>query len=53
MITKKIDMRTLIEQAWEDRSLLERTEVREAVEEAIARLDRGELRVAEPKAEGG
>ena len=52
MITKKIDMRTLIEQAWEDRSLLERTEVREAVEEAIAMLDRGELRVAEPKAEG-
>ena len=50
---KKIDMRTLIEQAWEDRSLLERTEVREAVEEAIAMLDRGELRVAEPKAEGG
>lgn len=46
-------MRTLIEQAWEDRSLLERTEVREAVEEAIAMLDRGELRVAEPKAEGG
>jgi 2,3,4,5-tetrahydropyridine-2,6-dicarboxylate N-succinyltransferase len=39
-----------IESAWVDRSRLERPEARSAVEDAIAALDRGELRVAEPAA---
>ena len=45
-------MKQTIEQAWNDRSLLERRETQEAVREAIALLDKGELRVAEPTADG-
>ncbi|MFW5925456.1 MAG: 2,3,4,5-tetrahydropyridine-2,6-dicarboxylate N-succinyltransferase [Myxococcota bacterium] len=39
-------LETTIRGAFEDRAQLEKPEVREAVEEAIARLDRGEVRVA-------
>ena len=49
---KVIDMPTelkkLIEEAWEDRNLLDNNEYRTAVETIIERLDSGELRVAEP-----
>jgi len=41
-------MHELIEKAWADRSMLRYPEVVEAVENTIARLDKGELRVAEP-----
>lgn len=41
-----------IEQAWEDRSLLELETTRNAIESVIDRLDRGELRCAEPLADG-
>jgi len=44
--------KAIIEQAWEDRSLLEKTETREAIEAVIASLDAGELRVAEPIGNG-
>ena len=44
-------MKEIIEKAWEDRSLLERPETKEAVLETMAQLDRGEIRVAE-KADG-
>ncbi len=48
------DVRPLIEQAWSDRSLLQRPDVRQAVEHVIDALDRGELRVANPpEAAGG
>lgn len=40
-------MQELIEQAWEQRELLEKKEYREAVLETVAMLDRGEIRVAE------
>lgn len=40
-------MKSLIEQAWEERSLLEKNEYRQAVEEAVLLLDQGQLRVAE------
>ncbi len=39
-------LRSLVEQAFEDRSKLEDTRYREAVEETIALLDRGKIRVA-------
>lgn len=45
-------MKEYIEQAFEDRSLLERKEYREAVLEAVRLLDCGQLRVAEPTDEG-
>lgn len=42
------ELRKLVEDAWENRQLLEYKEYREAIEAIIQRLDRGELRVAEP-----
>lgn len=49
-------LQATIEAAWEDRATLSidtQGEVRDAVEEAIALLDRGEARVAEPDGNGG
>ena len=45
-------LRPLIEQAWEDRSLLQKPENIAAIREVINLLDRGDLRCASP-AEGG
>ncbi len=42
------DIRSIIEQAWENRELLKEKEVQQNIEEVIALLDSGELRVAEP-----
>jgi 2,3,4,5-tetrahydropyridine-2,6-dicarboxylate N-succinyltransferase len=42
----------LVLRAWDDRSELNKPEVREAVRLIIGMLDRGELRVAEPREEG-
>src|SRR5690606_38702220 len=44
-------IRELIENAWENRSLLEEQGTQNAIREAIGLLDRGELRCAEPNAE--
>ena len=45
-------MKEKIEQAWEHRELLNETEYRQAIEEAIAMLDQGKLRVAQPSDDG-
>lgn len=45
-------MQELIEQAWNDRSLLKDSAVVQAIEEVIGQLDRGELRVAQPDGDG-
>jgi 2,3,4,5-tetrahydropyridine-2-carboxylate N-succinyltransferase len=45
-------MREVIEKAWEDRSLLNQKEVKEAIEAVIEKIDKGTLRVAEPDEEG-
>jgi len=42
-------IRELIENAWEDRALLEGKSTQAAIREAIDLLDRGEIRCAEPK----
>ena len=42
-------MQKIIESAWEDRSLLEKNEVKEAIREIIDQLDIGRLRVASLK----
>jgi 2,3,4,5-tetrahydropyridine-2-carboxylate N-succinyltransferase len=42
-------MKDKIEEAFENRDLLEKDEYRDAVFETVDRLDRGELRVAEPE----
>lgn len=48
----KNELKNTIEQAWEDRALLQRKQVQDAVRGVVARLDRGELRVAEPAGNG-
>ena len=42
------DLKKLIEHAWEDRTLLTENEYINAIETVIDRLDKGEIRVAEP-----
>jgi 2,3,4,5-tetrahydropyridine-2-carboxylate N-succinyltransferase len=42
------DLRTIIEQAWDNRSLLAEKQHREAVEQVVEMLDKGILRCAEP-----
>ncbi|MFP9118167.1 2,3,4,5-tetrahydropyridine-2,6-dicarboxylate N-succinyltransferase [Flavobacterium sp. RNTU_13] len=46
------NLQTLIEQAWEDRSLLQNENTTNAIREVIELLDTGKLRVAEPTADG-
>lgn len=45
-------LQTIIEKAWEDKSLLTSSETLEAIDEVIYLLDQGKLRVAEPTSEG-
>jgi len=45
-------MRQIIEQAWENRELLKEQATRQAIEEVIAQLDAGKLRVADPTDNG-
>ena len=46
------DIKQLIENTWEDRSMLESTEAKQAIEHVIEELDKGRLRCAEPTADG-
>ena len=45
------ELKALIEKVWDDRALLSQPLYKEAVEEVIALLDRGGVRVAEPASE--
>ncbi|HLT06696.1 MAG TPA: 2,3,4,5-tetrahydropyridine-2,6-dicarboxylate N-succinyltransferase [Cyclobacteriaceae bacterium] len=47
-----MELITIIEKAWEDRSLLQEKEVQIAIKAVIADLDSGMLRVAEPSEDG-
>lgn len=47
-----MELITIIEKAWEDRSLLQEKEVQIAIKAVIADLDSGMLRVAEPLEDG-
>ena len=49
---KKINMKNIIEAAWENRSLLEKSETQETIRAVINQLDSGELRVASPTEQG-
>ena len=46
-------MKDIIEKAWENRELLKDPQTVKAIEELIEQLDKGKIRVAEPKADGG
>jgi 2,3,4,5-tetrahydropyridine-2-carboxylate N-succinyltransferase len=45
------NLRTIIEQAWENRSLLSDSKTQEAIREVVELIDQGQLRVAEPVGE--
>lgn len=45
-------MRSIIEAAWEDRSLLNHEETLNAINTVIKEIDKGLLRVAEPNDDG-
>lgn len=45
-------MRSIIEAAWENRELLKETQTQQAIEHVIEEIDKGLLRVAEPKENG-
>jgi 2,3,4,5-tetrahydropyridine-2-carboxylate N-succinyltransferase len=47
-----MELRTIVEQAWEQRELLQESATQGAIREVISLLDRGKLRVAEPVAQG-
>lgn len=47
-----MELKTIIENAWEDRALLKENETQTAIRETIAELDLGHIRVAEPAGDG-
>lgn len=47
-----MELRQLIENAWNDRSLLQQKETQEAIQTVVEQLDKGILRVAQPLEEG-
>ena len=46
------NLESIVNQAWDNRELLHKKEVTEAIQQIIDQLDSGELRVAEPGTEG-
>ena len=46
------DLRSIIENAWENRELLKEQATQDAIRKVIALLDAGELRCAEPTSDG-
>lgn len=51
-LMKSIHMRSIIEEAWENRELLKDIKTIEAIEHVIEEIDKGRLRVAEPDDSG-
>ncbi len=47
-----MELKQLIEKAWEDRSMLQRENVQAEIRRVVEKLDKGELRVAEPLSSG-
>jgi 2,3,4,5-tetrahydropyridine-2-carboxylate N-succinyltransferase len=43
-----MELKLLVEKAWEDRSMLQHKETEEGIREVVEQLDKGKLRVAEP-----
>ena len=48
-----MELKQLIEQAWEDRSLIQKPEVQAGIRSVVEKLDKGQIRVAEPQEGGG
>jgi 2,3,4,5-tetrahydropyridine-2-carboxylate N-succinyltransferase len=52
ILNKMNELQSIIEQAWENRALLQETKTTDAIRSVIELLDSGKLRVAEPVGEG-
>jgi 2,3,4,5-tetrahydropyridine-2,6-dicarboxylate N-succinyltransferase len=52
ILQKMNELQPIIEQAWENRALLQETKTTDAIRAVIELLDSGKLRVAEPKGDG-
>jgi len=48
-----IELRGIVEQAWENREMLKENSVQETISNVVDHLDKGLIRVAEPDTEGG
>jgi 2,3,4,5-tetrahydropyridine-2-carboxylate N-succinyltransferase len=49
---ENVEVREVIQSAWENRDMLDRPQTRKAIEDVIELLDKGALRVAEPTGDG-
>ena len=49
---KAMELKTIIESAWENRALLSETATRNAIDTVIEALDKGQMRVAQPESDG-
>src|SRR6476620_2371252 len=47
-----MELKQLIENAWEDRTLIQKPEVQAGIRSVVEKLDKGEIRVAEPVSGG-
>ncbi len=47
-MNKFADLKAIVEQAWENRAMLNEESVREAIRAVVEAVDKGELRTAEP-----
>jgi 2,3,4,5-tetrahydropyridine-2-carboxylate N-succinyltransferase len=47
-----MELQELIEKAWADRELLKSEEIQATIRKVVELLDKGQLRVAEPSADG-
>ena len=47
-----MELKTIIEAAWENRALLSETATRNAIDTVIEALDKGQMRVAQPEPDG-
>lgn len=47
-----MELKQIIEKAWDNRALIQETETQAAIRAVVDKLDKGELRVAEPIADG-
>lgn len=47
-----MELRSIIEKAWDDRSQLQNSTTQDAIRSVVDKLDKGELRVAQPVADG-
>ncbi|MBQ5690911.1 MAG: 2,3,4,5-tetrahydropyridine-2,6-dicarboxylate N-succinyltransferase, partial [Alistipes sp.] len=47
-MSKFLELKAVVEQAWENRAMLNEESVREVIRAVVEAVDKGELRTAEP-----